>query len=173
MKYASRLMALGLTGLLSLTLVGCSGGSSSSSSGGASKEEASQQQEKETEAQAEEEAAPTSKVAVSIDAANLGTDYEGNPVAIVTYTFTNVSSEEAESFMVDCIADVYQNGVECELGFATGLEGDISTKVKTGASTTFQQAYVITDTAAPIEVEVKEMFSWDDTVLASATLELS
>ena len=54
---------------------------------------------------------------------------------------------------------VYQSGVQCDLAFVTDLEGDSSTKVKAGASTTFQLGYTITD-QSPIEIEVKK----DETV---------
>ena len=73
--------------------------------------------------------------------------------------------------MISCSAEVYQNGVQCERAFVTDLEGDEMAKVKAGASNTFQVAYEITD-RSPLEVEVKELFSWDDTLLASASINL-
>ena len=116
----------------------------------------------------EEEKKADSKIAVTIDGATLGQDYDGNPAVIVTYTFTNVSSENAESFLVACYAQVYQNGVECEYAYVPDLEGDSSTNVKAGASYTLQQAYKVSDTS-PIEVEVRESFSFDNTPIATAT----
>lgn len=178
MVHRNKLVALGLTGLLSLSLMGCSGRESKSSSNEKAQEQTQQettneeaQQEDTSQEEQAEEATTDPKIAVSIDDAALGTDYEGNPVAVVTYTFTNVSSDEAESYLMSCYTEVYQNGVQCEIAFAEGLEGDSSTKVKSGASTTFQEAYSITDNS-PIEVEVKEAFSWDEAVLASATFNL-
>ena len=157
--------------MLALSLVGCGGSSSSSSSN--SKEKTVEQETKtidesesaEQEEQKDQEEQP--EIAVSIDSASIGQDYDGNPVVIVTYTFTNVSSNDAESYMACCSDDVYQNGVECETAFVTGLEGDSMAKVKKGASTTFQQAYSITD-RSDVEVEVKELWSFDDTLIASA-----
>ena len=171
MVHRNTLVALGMTGLLSLSLMACSGGSSSSSSEEKAQEQTQQESTSEdTQEQEEqvEEAAPESKVAVTIDGAELGADYDGNPAVIVTYTFTNVSSEEAESYLTSCYTEVYQNGVQCESAFVTDLEGDSSTKVKAGASTTFQLGYTVAD-QSPIEIEVKEAFSWDDVVLATAT----
>ena len=108
-------------------------------------------------------------MAVTIDGAKLGTDYSGNEVVIVTYTFTNVSSDDAESFLFSCVEEVYQNGVELEKAYIVdGLEGSSDTKVKAGASYTLQQAYLIQD-HSDVEVEIKEAFSWDDVTLASAT----
>lgn len=151
---------------LSLASCGSSGSSSTSSSDKEETQEARTIEEPETDEETEQ--ASQSDIAVTIDNATLGEDYDGQPVVIVTYTFTNVSSDEPESFMVSCIADVYQNGVECEMAFVTDLEGDSSAKVKKGSSNTLQQAYVIQD-RSDVEVEVKELFSWDDVVLASAT----
>lgn len=170
-----RLGAVAAGCLLALSLAGC-GGSSSASSGA---ESAAQDEPKETRvvdepeeapegAAAEEDSKSESKVAVTIDNATLSEDYNGDPVVIVTYTFTNVSSDEAESFMLSCVPEVYQNGVECEYAFVTGLEGDSSAKVKKGGSTTLQQAYKIQD-RSDVEVEVKEAFSWEDVTLATAT----
>lgn len=160
---------------VTLSLAACG---SSSSSGSSSDNASSQAEEQEVRAveepesnkeeEAEEKQAAQADVAVTIDNATLGEDYDGKPVVIVTYTFSNISSDEAESFMLSCNSDVYQNGVECELAFVTGLEGDSSANVKKGGSNTFQQAYLIED-RSEIEVEVKELFSWDDTLLASAT----
>ncbi|MBQ6524633.1 MAG: DUF5067 domain-containing protein [Atopobiaceae bacterium] len=165
-------MAVLMAGVLSLALWGCGGSSNSSSSASSSanetKEEKTVEQPKEEAEQKTEEKAPQSKVAVTIDGATLGQDYDGNPAAIVTYTFTNVSSENAENFLMACYAQVYQNGVECEPAFVLNLEGDSSTNVKAGASYTFQQAYSIKDNS-PIEIEVKEAFSLDSVMLASAT----
>ena len=179
MVHGNKLVALGLAGLLSLSLMGCSGGSSKSSSDEKPQEQTQQettgeeaQEESAPQEEQAEEAAVESDIAVSIDDAVPGVDYDGNPVVIVTYTFTNVSSEEAENFLTSCIAEVYQNGVQCDLAFVTDLEGDSSTKVKAGASTTFQLGYSIAD-QSPIEIEVKKAFSWDDVVLATATFKFA
>ena len=163
-----KLSALLVACLVTLSLASC-GGSSSSSTSSSDKEDTQEARTiDESEASEEKEQASASDVAVTIDNATLGQDYDGQPVVIVTYTFTNVSSDEPKSFMVSCVADVYQNGVECELAFVTDLEGDSSAKVKKGSSNTLQQAYLIQD-RSDVEVEVKELFSWDDVVLASAT----
>ena len=160
-------VAVLMAGVLSLALWGCGGSSSSSSSDSSSNKETQEEQVVE-QPEKEEEKKADSKIAVTIDGATLGQDYDGNPAVIVTYTFTNVSSENAESFLVACYAQVYQNGVECEYAYVPDLEGDSSTNVKAGASYTLQQAYKVSDTS-PIEVEVRETFSFDNTPIATAT----
>lgn len=160
-------VAILMAGVLSLALWGCGGSSSSSSSDSSSNKETQEEQVVE-QPEKEEEKKADSKIAVSIDGATLGQDYDGNPAVIVTYTFTNVSSENAENFWTACYAQVYQNGVQCESTYATDLEGESTTNVKAGASYTFQEAYKVSDTT-PIEIEVREAFSLDNTPIATAT----
>ena len=186
MRQVKNLAAMMAAGMLALSLVACGGSSTSNDTEKEQEQEVRQGDVDESakeeapadeaESDATEEEAPTeepakeeskAKVAVTIDGARLSTDYDGDPVVIVTYTFTNVSSDEAESYLLSCSDEVYQNGVQCELAFVMDLEGDSGAKVKAGASTTFQKAYSVKDNS-DVEVEVKELFSWDDTLLASA-----
>lgn len=186
MRQVKNLAAMMAAGMLALSLVACGGSSTSNDTEKEQEQEVRQGDVDESakeeapadeaESDATEEEAPTeepakeeskAKVAVTIDGARLSTDYDGDPVVIITYTFTNVSSDEAESYLLSCSDEVYQNGVQCELAFVMDLEGDSSAKVKAGASTTFQKAYSVKDNS-DVEVEVKELFSWDDTLLASA-----
>jgi hypothetical protein len=191
MKASIRVAAVAAALLLSFSLAACSsGGGSSSSSESADEtteqtsseitavedaEHADEKGAKEEDAgqsddakDAESAAAKDLDVAVTIDRVQAGTDYEGNPTAVITFTFTNVSSDEPESFLLSCYGDVYQNGVQCELAYAMDLEGDSSTKVKAGSSTTFQQAYKVAD-SSDIEIEVRELFAFDQVLLASGT----
>ncbi|MBQ9059387.1 MAG: DUF5067 domain-containing protein [Atopobiaceae bacterium] len=173
------LLSLALGGVLILT--GCGSSSSSSKKDTEASASASQEQPAESSASAAtessaaaeqaEEAAPDGKYVVTIDGAQTSTDYAGNPCVIVNYSFTN-NSDKATSFMVAVNADVYQNGVECEL--AIGSDADSSTamnKIKPGTTIQVQQAYSISDNS-DIEVEVAELFSFSDEKLATATLSL-
>ena len=193
MKKTSRLFTLAMAGLLAVSVAGCSSKSSKSSSGEKQQEmetrkveksdaadegkqedkqaEKAEQAEQAEQADQAEQEQKKADVAVKIDKAELGEDYSGDPVVIFTMTFTNEASDKAENYLTSCHAEVYQDGVECDLAFVTGLEGESSTNVKKGKSTTFQQAYKIKD-KSPVEIEVKELFSWDDTVLASGKFEL-
>ena len=99
-------------------------------------------------------------------------DYQGNPAAVVTYTFTN-NSDEATSFMVALYPKVFQNGVE--LGTAIGSDWDsekYSSDVKPGSSTTVEMGYALED-MSDITVEVEELLSFSDAVLAEQTFSLS
>lgn len=124
--------------------------------------------ETEEEAEPEEAAAPDSDYAVTIDGARLSTDYEGNECVIVTYTWTN-NSEETTSAAAAVYAKVFQNGVQCETAFVTeDIDStNYSNDVRPGTSVSYEIGYEISD-HSEIEVEVSELFSLDDTLLASA-----
>ena len=122
--------------------------------------------------QAEPEA-PASDYAVTIDGATVTEDYEGNPAVIVDYTFTN-NSDEATSFAVACSPKVFQNGVQLETAIVTGedLGNGYMAEIKPGASTQARLAYSLSD-QSDITVEVEELFSLDDTMLAEATFSVA
>lgn len=107
---------------------------------------------------------------VEIKSCRLAKDYEGKPVVIVTYGFSNVSSNEASAFYLAIEENVYQNGVGLNESYVVddsyNYNSDNSTKeIKKGASLDVEIAYELNDTTTPIEVEVKEYFSWDDKVI--------
>ena len=121
-----------------------------------------------------EEPKAESKYAVTIDSAKVGEDYSHNPCVFVTYTFTNVSDDEPTSFMTALHAEVYQNGVQCETAFAdTDGGGNSMTKVRAGSSIEVTSAYELQDTTSDVEVEVGELFSWDNTKLATKSFQIA
>ena len=102
---------------------------------------------------------------VKIDSCRLAKDYEGDPVVIVKYIFTNVSNDTATAFYVAMDAEVYQNGVGLNesyfLADSANYNSDNQTKeIKKGASIEVEVAYELNDTTTDIEVEVKELFSF-------------
>lgn len=118
-----------------------------------------------------EQSAPASDYAVTIDDGRLAEDYEGNPVIVVTYTFTN-NSEDATSFGVALRPQVFQNGVE--LSTAIGSDWDSEkylSDVKPGSSSTVEIGYSL-EGDSDVTVEVTELISFNDTVLAQSTFSL-
>ena len=104
---------------------------------------------------------------IVIDSCRLATDYEGKPVVIVKYVFTNVSDEDAISFSVAIDDNVYQNGIGLNSSYVVDDSADYSIdnqskEIKAGASLDVEVAYELNDTTTPIEVEVKEWISFDD-----------
>ena len=107
---------------------------------------------------------------VVIDSCRLAKDYEGKPVVIVKYIFTNVSHDDAISFMVAIDENVYQGGIGLNeayfLNDSANYNSDNQTKdIKKGATLEIEVAYTLNDTTTDIEVEVKEWLSFDDTTL--------
>ena len=110
------------------------------------------------------------KYSVVIDSCRLAEDYEGNPVVIVKYEFENVADDEPVSFYVTFDDEVYQNGVSLNKAYiledTANYSSDNQTKqIKKGASLEVEVAYELNDTTTDIEVEVKELFGFDDTTI--------
>lgn len=106
---------------------------------------------------------------VEIKECRLAKDYEGNAIVIVKYGFAN-NGEDATSFMVAIEDQVYQNGVGLNKTFMAADSANYSSDnqmkdIKKGASIDVEVAYDLNDTETAIEVEVKELFSFDDSVV--------
>ena len=113
-----------------------------------------------------------SDYAVTIDGARVTSDYEGNPVVAITYTFTN-NSDDTTSFMVAINTQVFQNGIELDSAYMVD-DVDVSktmSDIKPGASIQVEEVYALND-MSEIEVEVSELFSFSDDLLASQTFTL-
>ncbi len=159
-----RTAAVGVATVALAATVGLAGCDSSSSGGG---DDASSAVE---EAQEAEQA--QSDYVVTIDGSTVTTDYEGAPAVIVDFTFTN-NSEEDTSFAVACSQKVFQNGVQLENAVVMDdLGNGYMAEIKPGATTTARLAYNLTD-QSDITVEVEELFSLDDVLLAEATFSVA
>ncbi len=144
-------MAGALAFAVPFTLAGCGGDAADDSAAG--------------EEQTEE---VQSDYAVTIDGSTLTTDYEGAPAIIIDYTFTN-NSEEATSFAAACMPKAFQNGVELETAIVNDdLGNGYTAEIKPGATTQARIAYTLAD-ESEVSIEVTELFSLDDVVLAEAT----
>lgn len=126
-----------------------------------------------SEPQAAEQSEPTEAAyGVTIDGCRVTEDYEGNPAAVITYTFTN-NSDEATSFMVALYPKVFQNGVELDTAIGSDWDSNKYTSdVKPGSSTTVEIGYALED-MSDVTVEVEELLSFSNTILAEQTFSLS
>jgi hypothetical protein len=119
-----------------------------------------------------ETVAPTNDIngfVVEIKTCEIATDYEGNPIAIVTYGFTN-NSDEAAAFYTSITAKAYQGGIETETCYFVGddvnYNADNSMKeIKPGATLDVQEAYVLNDTTSDLEIEVSDWLGFSNTVI--------
>ena len=118
----------------------------------------------------EPEEAPQSDYAVTIDGSTVTTDYEGNPALVVNYTWTN-NSDEATSFAVAFDETCFQNGVEREMAIVSDVDtSNYMNEVQPGSTAEVTLCYELED-ESEVTVEVRELFSLDDTVLAEKTFD--
>lgn len=123
-----------------------------------------------TTAQGETTAEDTSSLgdySVVIDSCRLAKDYEGKPVVIVKYLYTNVSNDTATAFYIAFDEHVYQNGIGLNESFMLPDSANYSSdnqmkEIKKGATLEVEVAYDLNDTETDIEVEVEELFSFSD-----------
>lgn len=107
---------------------------------------------------------------VEIKSARVTADWEGNPAVVITYGFTNNSSEP-ESFWLAFEDAVYQNGVGLEKAYFLKDgdpydEANQNKEIKSGVTIDVDVAYVLNDTETDVEVEVKELISFSDDVIS-------
>ena len=167
-----------------VVVIGCSSDDKSSETTEAPGQEQSETQASEDEQEAtEEEAEPAdegpsiatdSKYAVTINGFHLTEDYDGAPAIAIDYTFTNVSDDSPTSMDLATTITVYQDGLECERAYFADDDGDNgSSKVKAGKSIDVTLAYKLQDTTSDVEVEVAELFSWSDDLLAYEVFQIA
>ncbi len=106
---------------------------------------------------------------LEIKSCRLAKDYEGKDVAIVMYNFTN-NAEDAASFMFAFEDNAYQNGVGLNEAYvlpdSANYSSDNQTKeIKKGASLDIEVAYELNDATSDIEVEVGQLFSFDESII--------
>lgn len=147
-----------------------SAGITTSSSSSASQGSASSQSSSTGQIAAQATAAESEYV-VTIDSATTGTDYQGNPAVMVTFTWTNNSSKTA-SFGSVLYAKCFQDGIQCETAITSGGDTNYSTDLKPGASTTVQEAFELSSNS-DVTIEVTELFSFNNTILAEKTFSLA
>ncbi len=101
---------------------------------------------------------------IDIVSCRLATDYEGKPVVIVKYAFTN-NDDNPQNFMFAVSAEVFQNGIGLNEAYfvddSANYSSDNQTKdIKKGATLEVEVAYTLNDTTTDIEVEVSELISF-------------
>jgi hypothetical protein len=88
--------------------------------------------------------------------------YDDEDVLFITYKWTNNSDKEA-AFYLTFDDKVYQDGIECSSTISmSDKDNGLDLKVKPGKTQTLSRAYKLNDLITLVEVEVAEMFSWDD-----------
>ena len=111
------------------------------------------------------------KYTVVIDSCRLAESYDGKPVVIVKYIFTNVADENPSAFAYSFDDSAFQGGVGLNVAYFLDDDAEYSTdnqtkEIKKGASLEVEVAYELNDTTTDVEVEVKELFSFNDKTLS-------
>lgn len=105
---------------------------------------------------------------VEIHDYQLAEDYNGDPVILISYTFTN-NSEESDCAAFCVYVEAFQNGISLESAYMVEYDGyDVSAEskeIKPGYSIDLMAAFALSDANAPVEVEVSELISFSDDVL--------
>jgi len=107
--------------------------------------------------------------AVTIKGISVTTDYQSNPAVIVTYSWTNNSSNTL-SFASALYAKAFQNGIQLGTAFISSSNSNYDSsgyikEIKPGASLDVQIAYSLRDSKNSIDVEVTQLLSTDKTVV--------
>lgn len=106
---------------------------------------------------------------VEIKSCRLAKAYDGKDVIIVTYGFTN-NSDDPASFNFTFTDNAYQAGIGLNEAYflddSANYSSDNQMKdIKTGATLDVEIAYELNDSTTDIEVEVKELISFNDKVI--------
>ncbi len=104
---------------------------------------------------------------VEITSSRLAKDYEGKDLIIVKYTFTNVNGDEPASFAYAFSDYAFQNGVGLNESYFVDESANYDSNnqlkdIKKGASLEVEVAYELNDTSTPVEIEIEELFSFED-----------
>ena len=97
---------------------------------------------------------------VSIDGADFKNGVDGKKCAVVSYTFTNGSSDTT-SWMVAIQAKAFQNSVECTgIDVVDGVDATPQmADVKSGGTIKIQEVYVLQDSST-VTIEVSPLFDF-------------
>ena len=103
---------------------------------------------------------------VEIKSCRLAEDYEGKPIVIITYGFTN-NNDNATAFYLAVTDEVFQNGIGLNKCYfaddSAKYNSDNQNKeIKKGATLDVEVAYELNDTTTDLEVEVSEFISFSD-----------
>ncbi|MBR0143444.1 MAG: DUF5067 domain-containing protein [Clostridia bacterium] len=152
-----------IVALFTLMAVASNSSDTSDNSASSNNNSSSQDKASKPEAPDEEGVGILGNYKVEIKSSRLAEDFEGKPVIIVTYGFTN-NGENAISFMIALDDEAYQNGVGLNKSYfvddAAKYSSDNQTKeIRTGVTLDVEVAYELNDAESDVEIEVKEFIS--------------
>lgn len=155
--------------LLAMLLGGCSSSEPTETNSGSQNGAVSEQtSETASEENAAQDSGELGKAFVKIGECARTKDYEGKDAIVVTLEYTN-NDEKAQSFMTAVICKAFQNGVELSSAVITddsySSENNLK-EIKTGATITVHEAYLLDEASADVEFEAEEFMSFSDEKLS-------
>ncbi|MBQ1484412.1 MAG: DUF5067 domain-containing protein [Eubacterium sp.] len=115
---------------------------------------------------------------IDIEEAVLTQDGDGKPALAVTFTWTNNSDKTLSAWDVWQFY-AYQDGIQVDTTWVfdnpdVTLDDKDSTRIRPGASITFQKVFSLFNDVADVEVEVEQWYDYEDDpgVIAACTYEL-
>ncbi len=97
-----------------------------------------------------------------VKGAEISKDDLGNDIVIITYEFTNNSSE-SQSFDGAFQDEVYQDGVQLQASYFTSdTDSGFDSKIQPGKIKEVKKAYEISDTTKDLQIEITEWLSLSD-----------
>lgn len=102
-----------------------------------------------------------------VSGAKIADDLSGRKIVVVTYEFTNNSSA-AKSFDAVLTTSAYQDGIGLETSWLDEEDTDLwDVEIKPGVTKEVKKAYVLRDTTTDVEIEVEELFSFNDSKIVT------
>lgn len=105
---------------------------------------------------------------VEIKGASIGEDYNGNPIIVVTYSWTN-NSDETKAAAFTLLSKAFQDGVELENAIVANSElydsGASIREIRPGATLDVQSAFVMTSNSI-VEFELSKLISFSNDIVA-------
>lgn len=122
----------------------------------------------ETEAAADDKA--LGDYSIEIAECRLAKDFEGKDIIIVKYKFSNINSDESQAFAYAFEDTAYQNGIGLNESYivddsANYDAGNQTKEIKKGSTLDVEVAYELNDTTTDVEIEVSEIFSFEEKVI--------
>lgn len=105
---------------------------------------------------------------VEIKGAFIGEDYNGKPIIVVTYSWTN-NSDETKAAAFALLSKAFQDGVELDNAIVANSEvydsGASLKEIRPGTTLDVQSAFVMTSNSV-VEFELSEIFSLKNDIVA-------
>ena len=157
-----KLLGLVLSGMLVISMVGCSSDTDDESKDNNTKITVEKKKEKTNKVNADNMIVDQDTMTFKLDGVKVVKDYEGNDALEINYTFTN-KQEDATSALVGVCTEGYQNGKQMEVAIIDRSEFKEQIDLKQGISQDNCTNYLVLTDDSEVELEVYETYgsAWE------------